>query len=49
MLELFFIPPRYPDGFDAGKPADYSSEKQAKEAIDAADSLIRFVESYLAE
>lgn len=49
LLDLFYIPPRYPNGFAAGKPADYFSEKQAKEAIDAADNLIRFVESYLAE
>jgi len=49
LLDLFYIPPRYPNGFAAGKPADYFSEKQAQEAIDAADSLIRFCESYLAE
>ncbi len=49
LLDLFYIPPRYPNGFAAGKPADYFSEKQAREAIDAADSLIRFCESYLAE
>jgi HEPN domain-containing protein len=49
LLDLFYIPPRYPNGFAAGKPADYFSAKQAQEAIDAADSLIRFCESYLAE
>jgi HEPN domain-containing protein len=49
LLDLFYIPPRYPNGFAAGKPADYFSAKQAQEAIDAADSIIRFCESYLAE
>jgi HEPN domain-containing protein len=49
LLDLFYIPPRYPNGFAAGKPADYFSAKQAQEAIDAADSLIRFCESYLVE
>lgn len=48
LLDLYYIPPRYPNGFASGKPADYFSEKQAKEAIDAANSIIRFCESYLA-
>lgn len=48
LLDLYYIPPRYPNGFASGKPADYFSEKQAKEALDAANSIIRFCESYLA-
>jgi len=47
LLDLYYIPPRYPNGFPAGKPADYFTNKQAKEAIDAADSIIRFCESHL--
>jgi HEPN domain-containing protein len=48
LLDLYYIPPRYPNGFASGKPADYFSEKQAREAIDAANSIIRFCEGYLA-
>ncbi len=46
-LDLYYIPPRYPNGFAAGKPADYFSETQAREALDAADQIIGFCESHL--
>ncbi len=49
LLDLYYIPPRYPNGFPSGKPADYFTEKQAREAIDAADRIIRFCESHLAQ
>ena len=49
LLDLYYIPPRYPNGFPSGKPADYFTEKQAGEAIDAADRIIRFCESHLAQ
>jgi HEPN domain-containing protein len=49
LLDLYYIPPRYPNGFPSGKPADYFTEKQAREAIDAADHIIRFCESHLAQ
>ena len=49
LLDLYYIPPRYPNGFSSGKPADYFTEKQAREAIDAADRIIRFCESHLAQ
>ena len=47
LLDLYYIPPRYPNGFPSGKPADYFTEKQAREALDAADHIIRFCESHL--
>jgi HEPN domain-containing protein len=47
LLDLYYIPPRYPNGFPSGKPADYFTEKQAREAIDAADHILRFCESHL--
>lgn len=49
LLDLYYIPSRYPNGFPSGKPADYFTEKQAREAIDAADHIIRFCESHLAQ
>lgn len=47
LLDLYYIPPRYPNGFAAGKPADYFTEEQAREALDAASRIIRFCESHL--
>ncbi len=49
LLDLYYIPSRYPNGFPSGKPADYFTEKQANEAIDAADYIIRFCESHIAQ
>jgi len=47
LLDLYYIPPRYPNGFASGKPADYFTEGQAREALDAADQIIRFCEGHL--
>lgn len=49
LLDIYYIPSRYPNGFPSGKPADYFTEKQAREAIDAADHIIRFCESHFAQ
>lgn len=49
LLDLYYIPARYPAGFPSGKPADYFTEMQATEALDAADRIIRFCESHLAQ
>jgi HEPN domain-containing protein len=46
-LDLYYIPPRYPNSFASGKPADYFTEAQAREALDAADQIIRFCERHL--
>jgi HEPN domain-containing protein len=47
LLDLYYIPPRYPNGFASGKPADYFTETQAREGLHAADRIIRFCEGYL--
>lgn len=47
LLDIYYIPTRYPNGFSSGKPADYFTEKQAQEAVDAADNIARFCESFL--
>ncbi|WP_322792408.1 HEPN domain-containing protein [Bellilinea sp.] len=49
LLDLYYIPTRYPNGFAAGKPADYFTEKQAREAVNAAGDILRFCESHLVE
>jgi HEPN domain-containing protein len=49
LLDLYYIPPRYPNGFASGKPADYFTQRQAKEAMIAAGKILRFCESYFTE
>ena len=48
LLDTYYIPTRYPNGFVEGKPADYYNEPQATEAVHAAREIIRFCEDYLA-
>lgn len=47
LWDLYYIPPRYPNGFASGKPAHYFTEAQAREALDAADKIIRLCEGHL--
>jgi len=47
LLDMHYIPPRCTNGFAQGKPADYFTEKQAREAINAADRIIGFCEGFL--
>lgn len=42
ILDKYYIPARYPNGFDIGAPMDYFTEKEAREAIEYADKIIRF-------
>ncbi len=42
ILDKYYIPARYPNGFDSGAPMEYFTEKEAKEAIEYADKIIRF-------
>ncbi len=43
ILDQYYIPTRYPNGFDVGAPMDYYTEKQAKGAIEYAEDIIEFV------
>lgn len=47
LLDAYYIPTRYPNGFAEGKPADYYNEQQAREAVHAASELIRFCQDHL--
>jgi HEPN domain-containing protein len=42
LLDAYYIPSRYPNGFPSGKPADYFNETKASEALDAAEAVLRF-------
>ncbi|MBI4582671.1 MAG: HEPN domain-containing protein [Planctomycetes bacterium] len=41
-LDHFYIPTRYPNGFDQGKPADFFSKEEADKAISDAEKIIEF-------
>lgn len=42
ILDRFYIPTRYPNGFDNGKPADYYTETDSQQAIGCAEAILRF-------
>ncbi len=46
LLDKYYIPTRYPNGFASGKPADYFTLEEAKEAVDAAGEILRFCKGY---
>lgn len=46
-LDKFYIPTRYPNGFDSGAPVDYYSRKDAEAAYEAAEFIINFCQSHL--
>jgi HEPN domain-containing protein len=41
-LDLFYIPTRYPNSFDQGKPADFFGLDEATKAIVDAEKIIEF-------
>jgi HEPN domain-containing protein len=47
VLDRYYIEARYPNGFPSGSPMEYFDEALAKEAINAADSILRFSSDHL--
>jgi len=43
ILDRLYIPTRYPNGFDAGAPADYFLEADSRHAIANAERILEFV------
>lgn len=43
-LDKFYIPTRYPNGFDIGAPVDYYTKNEAEAAYEAAQRIIKFCE-----
>lgn len=41
-LDRFYIPTRYPNGFESGAPMEYFFKKDAEEAISYAEEIVRF-------
>jgi HEPN domain-containing protein len=44
-LDKHYIQTRYPNGFDAGAPTDYYTNRDAKESIEHAKSILEFCRS----
>lgn len=47
LLDRFYMPTRYPDGFPQGVPGDYFFERDADEAIDHAERILAFARQRL--
>ncbi len=48
VLDRYYIPARYPNGYAAGKPGDYIRKKDADDAIAGAEKILRFCHGLLA-
>jgi HEPN domain-containing protein len=48
VLDGFYIPPRYPNGFPEGAPFEHYNRRHSSEAIAYAGEILEFVRSYLA-
>jgi HEPN domain-containing protein len=48
LLDAYYIPTRYPNGFPEGKPADYFNQPKAQNALEAARAIIEFCEAHIA-
>jgi HEPN domain-containing protein len=42
VLDKFYIPTRYPNGFDFGAPTDFYTEEEAQNAIKHAEAILEF-------
>jgi len=45
VLDRYYIPTRYPNGFDSGAPKDYFTKKDAEDACLSAKRIIEFCKS----
>jgi HEPN domain-containing protein len=42
VLDKYYIPTRYPNGFDSGAPTDYYTEEEGRNAIHYAEAILEF-------
>lgn len=47
-LDRYYVPARYPNGWESGAPKDYYREDDAREAVGCAERVLRFCEGLLA-
>lgn len=48
-LDLYYIPARYPNSWDAGSPQEYYTARDSEDALRCAEEILRFGEGLLAE
>lgn len=48
LLDRFYVPARYPSGWESGAPKDYYEEEDAREALACAERILRFCQDLLA-
>jgi HEPN domain-containing protein len=42
MLDKYYIPTRYPNGFESGAPTDFYTSEEARNAIQQAEEILEF-------
>jgi len=42
ILDKYYIPTRYPNGFDSGAPTDYYTEEESRNAVRHAEAILEF-------
>jgi HEPN domain-containing protein len=42
VLDKYYIPTRYPNGFESGAPTDFFTEEEAQNAIQYAEEILEF-------
>jgi len=45
LLDQFYVPTRYPNGFESGAPMEFFTKEQAADAVRRADKIIRWCEN----
>lgn len=45
LLDQYYVPTRYPNGFESGAPLEFFTREQAADAVRRADRIIRWCES----
>lgn len=47
ILDQYYIPTRYPNGFESGAPKDFFTKEQAADAVRRAERIIRWSAGFL--
>ena len=42
VLDKYYIPTRYPNGFDSGAPTDFYTQAEARQAITLAEAILEY-------
>ena len=47
ILDQYYVPTRYPNGFESGSPMDFYTEEQAEDAVRRAGGIIQWCQGLL--